>query len=79
VFASNQTAREDRQTTASDTSERIHNRFNELLDARPQERRKVTERVSYLFPRPETTEWDVSELTYDRRRRAEPRAELRVS
>ena len=30
-------------------------------------------------PRPETTEWDVRELSYDRRRRAAPDRELRVS
>jgi hypothetical protein len=82
VFASSQPRREERQTTAIDAGERIHDRFNELLDARPQEREQVANRVAYLFPRPETTEWNVSELTYDRRRRAEPHephAELRVS
>ena len=39
VFASSQTRHEERQPTASDGGERIHDRFNELLDARPQERR----------------------------------------
>ena len=43
------------------------------------ERQKVADRVAYLFPRPETTEWDVRELSYDRRRRAEPETERRVS
>jgi hypothetical protein len=35
-------------------------------------------RVAYLFPRPETTEWNVRELAYDRRRRAES-GEVRAS
>jgi hypothetical protein len=43
------------------------------------ERSDTTDRVAYLFPRPETTEWDVRELSYDRRRRAAPSRELRVS
>ncbi len=62
-----------------DAGERIHDRFNELLDARPQEREQVANRVAYLFPRPETTEWDVREVSYDRRRRAEPHNELQAS
>jgi hypothetical protein len=40
-----------------------------MLDRRPAERRAARDRVSHLFPRPETTEWSVSELDYDRRRR----------
>jgi hypothetical protein len=79
VFASSQTRHEERQTTAIDAGERIHDRFNELLDARPPESQKVADRVAYLFPRPEPTEWDVRELSYDRRRRAEPETERRVS
>ena len=39
----------------------------------------MADRVAYLFPRPETTEWNVRELSYDRRRRAEPQPERRVS
>jgi hypothetical protein len=39
----------------------------------------VADRVAYLFPRPETTEWDVREVSYDRRRRAEPHNELQAS
>jgi hypothetical protein len=31
-------------------------------------RREVANRVSFLFPRPETTEWSVDEVGYDRRR-----------
>ena len=52
VFASSQTRHEERQTTAIDAGERIHDRFNELPDARPQERQRVADRVAYLFPRP---------------------------
>ncbi len=33
-------------------------------------RRDVADRVSFLFPRPETTEWSVAEVGYDRKRRA---------
>ena len=33
-------------------------------------RREVHNRVSFLFPRPETTEWSVSEVAYDRTRRS---------
>ncbi len=79
VYASSQTRHEVRQPTAIDAGERIHHRFNELLDARLPESQKVADRVAYLFPRPEPTEWDVRELSYDRRRRAEPETERRVS
>jgi hypothetical protein len=79
VLASSQTRHEVRQTTTIDPGERIHDRFNELIDARPPESQKVSDRVAYLFPRPETTEWDVRELSYDRRQRAEPQTERRVS
>jgi hypothetical protein len=44
-----------------------------LLDRRPAERKAARERVQHLFPRPETTEWSVRELEYDRRR---PRAKV---
>ncbi len=33
-------------------------------------RKEVASRVSFLFPRPETTEWSVNEVGYDRTRRA---------
>jgi hypothetical protein len=33
-------------------------------------RKEVASRVSFLFPRPETTEWSVDEVGYDRKRRA---------
>jgi hypothetical protein len=79
VFASSHSRREERQTTAIDAGDRIHRRFNELLDARPRERQNVADRIAYLFPRPETTEWNVREVSYDRRRRAEPQNELRAS
>jgi hypothetical protein len=38
--------------------------------ARSGEPTRLQQRVAYLFPRPETCEWDVGELAYDRRRRA---------
>ena len=34
-------------------------------------RKEVASRVSFLFPRPETTEWSVHEVGYDRTRRAQ--------
>ena len=34
------------------------------------DREPTSDRVAYLFPRPEETEWDVREVSYDRRRRA---------
>jgi hypothetical protein len=34
-------------------------------------RKEVANRVSFLFPRPETTEWSVHEVGYDRKRRAQ--------
>ena len=34
-------------------------------------RKEVASRVSFLFPRPETTEWSVNEVGYDRTRRAQ--------
>jgi hypothetical protein len=39
-----------------------------LLDRRPAERERARKRVRHLFPRPETTEWRVAELQYERRR-----------
>ncbi len=79
MFAQSQNGREERPATVIDAGERSHSRVAELLEERPQERQGVSDRVAYLFPRPETTEWDVRELSYDRRRRAEPETERRVS
>jgi hypothetical protein len=42
-----------------------------LIEQTRAERRAHHERVAGLFPRPETTEWDVSEIAYDRTRRAQ--------
>jgi len=42
----------------------------ELLEIHSREREAHANRISSLFPRPETTEWNVRELSYDRRRRA---------
>jgi hypothetical protein len=41
-----------------------------ILDRRPQERERARRRVRHLFPRPETTDWRVAELQYERRKRA---------
>jgi hypothetical protein len=42
-----------------------------LIADSDEHRRDVNNRVSFLFPRPDTTEWRVPEVGYDRRRRAE--------
>ena len=42
-----------------------------LIEQTRAERRAHHERVAGLFPAPETTEWNVREIAYDRRRRAE--------
>ena len=46
----------------------------ELIQRHEAERRDVNERVAFLFPRPETCQWDIREIGYDRRRRAETQA-----
>ena len=43
----------------------------DLIEGSNQHRREVASRVSFLFPQPETTEWQVREVGYDRTRRAE--------
>jgi hypothetical protein len=42
-----------------------------LLELHSAEREATKSRVANLFPRPETTEWDVREVSYDRTRRAQ--------
>lgn len=41
-----------------------------LLAIHSAEREATAARVANLFPRPETTEWEVREVSYDRSRRA---------
>jgi hypothetical protein len=60
--------------TVGEAADDSRARIAELLEERPSTRRDTSERVAYLFPRPETTEWSVRELSYDRRRRAQVRA-----
>lgn len=43
----------------------------DLIEDSNQHRREVASRVSFLFPPPETTEWKVREVGYDRTRRAQ--------
>jgi len=57
---------------------RSHSRDAEPIEERPRPSERTADRVAFLFPRPETTEWDVREISYDRRRRAESRAESRA-
>jgi hypothetical protein len=42
-----------------------------LIEQTRAERQAHHDRVAGLFPRPDTTEWNVREISYDRRRRAE--------
>ena len=42
-----------------------------LIEQTRAEHRAHQERIANLFPKPETTEWSVREVAYDRRRRAE--------
>jgi hypothetical protein len=42
-----------------------------LIEQTRAERRAHHDRVAGLFPAPETTEWNVREIAYDRRRRAD--------
>jgi hypothetical protein len=62
--------RETQPRTVGEAAEATHARVAELLEERPADRHRTSERVAYLFPRPETTEWNVREIDYDRRRRA---------
>ena len=43
----------------------------DLIADADEHRREVHERVSFLFPDPETCEWKVPEVGYDRKRRAQ--------
>jgi hypothetical protein len=72
VFASTHTSRE--APARREDAAPANGHLNQLLEERPRGRQSTADRVAYLFPRPETTEWNVRELSYDRRRRAEVRA-----
>jgi hypothetical protein len=50
--------------------ERAPSPVAKMLEHRSQQREEIAERVASLFPRPETTEWNVREISYDRSRRA---------
>ncbi len=78
VFTHSRNGREERPSTVIDAGERSNGRVAELLEEPPREQ-AMSDRVAFLFPRPETTEWDVRELSYNRRRRTGPEAERRVS
>jgi hypothetical protein len=67
-------AQSRRPRTIGEAADAADARIAKLLEDRPVQRDDPAERVAYLFPRPETTEWDVRELSYDRRRRAQIRA-----
>lgn len=80
VFERNAHAREPEPTTVDEVERLRRTRLAELVEEQPRaeeqpeaedNRPDTRERVAYLFPRPETTEWNVRELSYDRRRRAQ--------
>jgi hypothetical protein len=77
VFERNAHAREPEPTTVDEVERLRRTRLAELVEEQPpaeeepEKRPDTRERVAYLFPRPETTEWNVRELSYDRRRRAQ--------
>jgi hypothetical protein len=83
VFERHAHAREPEPTTVDEVEQLRRTRLAELVEEHPhaeeharpaeeaEDRPDTTERVAYLFPRPETTEWNVRELSYDRRRRAQ--------
>jgi hypothetical protein len=64
-------AHERSPRTIGEAADAAGERVAELLDERPTRRGSTSDRVAYLFPRPETTEWNVREIDYDRRRRAQ--------
>jgi hypothetical protein len=61
-------ARDERPTTALEAIEPTAGERAVDLEI---ERPDLAERVAYLFPRPEPCDWDVPEVSYDRRRRAD--------
>jgi len=77
VFERHAHAREPEPTTVDEVEQLRRARLADLVEERtraeeePDDRPDTAERVAYLFPRPETTEWNVRELSYDRRRRAQ--------
>jgi hypothetical protein len=77
VFERNAHAREPEPTPVDEVERLRRTRLAELVEEQPRaepepdDRPDTRERVAYLFPRPETTEWNVRELSYDRRRRAQ--------
>jgi hypothetical protein len=74
VFDNEAQARRPQPRTIGEAADAAGARVAELLDERSGDRTDTADRVAYLFPRPETTEWNVRELSYDRRRRAQIRA-----
>ena len=79
VFKSAQTQYEEPPTMTMAVQEPIQSRLDEELEAHREQRRNTADRVAYLFPRPETTEWEVNELSYDRRNPAGVEPELYAS
>ncbi len=74
VFDNEPADRQPEPRTIGEAADATGARVAELLEDRSRKRGDTSERVAYLFPRPETTEWDVREINYDRRRRAQIRA-----
>ncbi len=79
VFAQSHNGRQEHPPEMIDAGQPSRSAVAELHEEPPDERQRVADRVAYLFPRPEPTEWNIGELSYDRRRRAAPHPERRVS
>ena len=41
---------------------------DDLIEQSEADRRPINDRVAFLFPRPETCQWDIREVGYDRSR-----------
>jgi hypothetical protein len=77
VFTSGQNGHQGHRAAWIDAP--LQSRVAELPEERTPEPQPLADRVAYLFPRPEPTEWNVRELGYDRRRRGQSPPERRVS
>jgi hypothetical protein len=77
VFTSGQNGHQGHRAAWIDDP--LQSRVAELPEERTPEPQPLADRVAYLFPRPEPTEWNVRELSYDRRRRGQSPPERRVS
>ena len=79
VFTRAESHYEEPPTMTMAVHEPVQGRLDDVLEAHREQRRNTSDRVAYLFPRPETTEWAVSELSYERRNPTGVEPELHAS